>query len=187
MNKAGPLFVYREAISRHDQIVREQFAPLSEIQFNWKNNNSTWSIGQCIQHINMLGRHWVKQLDQLGKTGIIAGTDGFQPGKAGRYAMKPYRSEKFKWRVPGIRTRFMPHFNVYTVGCINEFIEIQGRLLSLSDSLSKLDLNKNGIRMQQFPFLKMKLGDALELVTMHAAYFINYAQRIRELKQFPIS
>ncbi len=186
MDEVQSLAAFRDAVTRQAQFVRDRVAGLSEIQFNWKAGGAVWSVGQCLQHVNMVGRHWVKAFDVVAAAGVAGdGAGPFRLGRAGRYAMKPYVRKPFRLRKPVVRTRFRPHFSVYSIGCLNEFFEIRDRLLTLGSALAAMDAGRNAVRMPRFPFLRIPLGDAYPLVAAHADYFLRYAAEVRNLAGFP--
>jgi hypothetical protein len=76
---------------------------------------------------------------------------------------------------------------VYTRGSLAEYFEMQNRFSALGKSLAGLDLNENVVPMHRFPFLSIRLGDALLLIGSQAAWFLRYAEEVRALPGFPRS
>lgn len=60
---------FKEDVEKNTHFVVEHFSNLNETQFNWRPGPDHWSIGQCLQHINMMSRHYLKQFDKVLKYG----------------------------------------------------------------------------------------------------------------------
>ena len=56
-------------------------APLSDEQFAWQSSPATWSIAQCIDHLNVTARLYLPQLDEGIANAIRQGLYGEGPFK----------------------------------------------------------------------------------------------------------
>lgn len=181
----------RELIDKLKQDVEENilfasknFSSLSEPQFNWKPAPYRWSIAQCIQHINMSGRHYFKKFELTLKKGVkSSGDNDFKPGFLSSYLVRLIQPKpSVKLRTPEI---FEPHFTVNGQAAMEEFFELQNHFSQLADRIRQYDLNKNKLKSRTTPLLKLKLGDAFTLVNNHTARHLNQAKIVKSNPKFP--
>ena len=57
-----------EAASEYESVkgqVLAEFASLSDAQLNWKPSQSSWSVGQCLDHLILSKRFFMPDLDRV--------------------------------------------------------------------------------------------------------------------------
>ncbi len=168
------------------EMVAGKLGGLSEVQFNWKPQNGYWSAGQCLQHVNMLGRYWVKHLEAVVQESGPKGND-YRPTRIGRRLIARMNTDRLLKRPPRTRSRFQPHFSVYSVGCLSEFRETQKRLETLAGLLQDKDPGRHAIGWYQLPMVRLPLGDTLHLAAAHTMAFTGCAEAVAGLPEFPAS
>lgn len=175
---------FREEVEKNTKFALDNFSHLSEPQFNWTPGTDTWSIGQCILHINMTSRHWLKQFEKILKHGVKSNNTGnYKPGVLGNYLVKiitPVATRKFK--TPEI---FQPHFLVNGKACMDEFMDFQKRFLELADKIKNYDLEKNKLNFPVTSLVHVRLGDAFTIYNQHARRHLNQAMKVMKQENFP--
>jgi len=175
---------FKEDVEKNTQFALDHFLKLSDAQFNWRAAPDKWSISQCIQHINMISRHWYKQFEKILKGGIKSENKGdYTPGFLGKYVLKvitPVATKKFK--TPGL---FQPHYLVNGKVAMDEFFDFQKRFTDMAEKLRKYDLEKNKLDSTIYPVIHLKLGDAFEINNRHTARHLNQALNVMNAKGFP--
>jgi uncharacterized damage-inducible protein DinB len=70
MQKLETAYQLQERIRTVLETVEREFRPLSNEQLNWKPDTKRWSITQCLQHLNLAERFYIrnlqKKVDDLG-------------------------------------------------------------------------------------------------------------------------
>jgi DinB family protein len=175
---------FKDDAEKNAQFALDHFSNLSDLQFNWRPSPDKWSIGQCIQHINMISRHWHKQFEKVLKSGIKSENAGeYTPGFLGKYVLKvitPEAVKKFKTPV-----LFQPHFEVNGKVAMDEFFDFQKRFTDLAEKLRNYDLEKNKLDSTIYQIVHLKLGDAFEINNRHTARHLNQALNVMKSTGFP--
>jgi hypothetical protein len=175
---------FKEEVEKNTQFALDHFSNLSDSQFNWRAAPDRWSIGQCIQHINMISRHWNKQFEKVLKNGIKSENKGkYVPGFLGKYLLKiitPVADRKIKTPV-----LFQPHFLVNGKAALDEFLDFQKRFKDMTDKLRHYDLEKNKLDSTNYSMIHLKLGDAFTINSQHTTRHLNQALNVKNAEGFP--
>jgi hypothetical protein len=175
---------FKDDVEKNTKFAIDHFLKLSDSQFNWHSQQEKWSIGQCIQHINMISRHWHKQFEKVLKGGIKSENNTeYNSGFLGKYILKvitPVATKKFK--TPNL---FQPHFLVNGKVAMDDFLDFQKRFVDLAEKLRNYDLEKNKLDSTIYPIIQIKLGDAFEINSRHTTRHLNQALNVMHEKNFP--
>jgi len=175
---------FKSDVEKNTDFAIDHFLNLSDAQFNWHAEPDKWSIGQCIQHINMISRHWHRQYEKVLKGGIKSENKStYASGFLGKYILKvisPVATKKFK--TPSL---FQPHFLVNGKVAMDEFLDFQKRFNDLAEKLKSYDLEKNKLDSTIYPIIQIKLGDAFEINNRHTTRHLNQALHVMQEKGFP--
>ncbi|MEO5570119.1 MAG: DinB family protein [Bacteroidia bacterium] len=175
---------FSEDVQKYTQFALEHFSNLSDAQFSWHPVPGKWSIAQCIQHINMLSRHWHKQFERVLKNGIKSENTGeYTPGFLGKYILRvitPFPARKIK--TPDM---FQPHFMVNGKVAMEEFFDFQKRFTAMAEKLRQYDLEKNKLDSTVYQMIHLKLGDAFIINNQHTGRHLNQALSVMNAEGFP--
>ncbi len=169
------------------QTVEREFSPLSDEQLRWKptaNRSSPgWSIVECLQHLNLAERYYIRNLqhkvDTLGllqtqPTDQVLESDWV--GKAMLYVVDP--QVKMKVPAPGIiRPRSAADLDPAVV--LAQFNELQTLLNTLLDKAVYLDWNQEKVASLFGQWLKIRLGDTFRMLVAHTERHLNQAIRAK--------
>ncbi len=162
--------------------VEREFSPLTDTQLAWKPAPDKWSIAECLQHLNLAERYYIRNIQhKIDQPGVIQPSSTDQilvsdwVGKLLRWAVDP--TVKLKLKAPSsIKPR--PGLNPRTV--LNQFVELQQLLVSMLDKTTYLDWNQDKLATLFGNWLKIRLGDALLMLVAHTERHINQAMRVKE-------
>ncbi len=169
--------------------VAEEFKPLSDAQLRWKSAPDKWSILECLQHLNLAERFYIRNIQhKVERLGLVQTNPMDQViesdwiGKAMLYIVDP--QVKIKVPAPGlIRPRRVDELNPAEV--INQFVELQSLLQDLLKKAVYLDWNQEKV-MTLFGngpglnWLKIRLGDAVRMLVAHSERHLNQAMRVKK-------
>ena len=169
------------------QTVEQEFTPLSNEQLRWKptaNRPSPgWSIVECLQHLNLAERYYIRNLQhKVATLGLIQTQPTDQVlesdwvGKAMLYVVDP--QVKMKFPAPGIiRPRSAADLDPEAV--LAQFNELQTLLHTLLDKAVYLDWNQEKVASLFGQWLKIRLGDTFRMLVAHTERHLNQALRAK--------
>ena len=185
MSAAGHL-----ALTQEIDALRRQFeqlsaegdalvAPLSDDQFHWRPDPASWSVGQCLEHLNIAARMYLPALDEGIADAIRRGLYGSGPfrylwtGRLLTWTLEPpprVRAKTRKEWEPAVRRprqEVMAAFRAYQVQFIDRLRQANG-----------LDLARSRVRSPINRWLWMSLGSGFAVVTAHERRHLWQAREI---------
>jgi DinB superfamily len=158
--------------------------PLSDEQFMWRPGVDSWSIAECLDHLNATARVYLPALDEGIADAIRRGVYGEGPFKYnwfGRLSVRfidaPLRLKAPEDVLPGTgRTRreILNAFRAYQVQYIDRLRQANG-----------VDLARARVRMPVSSWLRIPLGSGFELMIVHSRRHLAQARRVTDAENFP--
>jgi len=164
--------------------VESEFGHLSDEQLRWKPAPGSWSIIECLQHLNLAERYYIRNLqhkvDQLGlvqtmPTDQILASD--LVGRSLNWIVNP--ETKLKFPAPGI-IKPRSSVDLHPANVLAQFLEIQYLLRELLDKAVYLDWNADKLSTIFGNWLKIRVGDALQMLVSHSERHLNQAMRVKK-------
>ena len=161
-------------------------APLSEAQFNWQPVPGSWSVAECIEHLNVTARLYLPNLDEGIADAIRRGlyAEGpFPYNWIGRFiAASQEPPARFKFKAPKTfhpapnrsRHDIMAAFRAYQVQYIDRLRQANG-----------LDLARARVSSPAGKWLRMPLGSGFALMAAHERRHLWQARRVTSNPGFP--
>ena len=160
--------------------------PLNEEQFNWQPAPGSWSVAECIEHLNATARHYLTNLDEGIADAIRRGLYGEGPftynwiGRIVVATMEP--PAHFKIKAPRkfhplpkrSRHDIMAAFRAYQVQYIDRLRQANG-----------LDLARARVSSPAAKWLRMSLGSGFALMAAHERRHLWQARGVRSDPGFP--
>lgn len=189
MQKLTAALDLKNRLNRVLKTVEHEFAHLSDEQLRWKPAPDRWSIIECLQHLNLAERYYIRtiqhKVDALAHAPLPP-TD--QPlmsdwvGKAFRWAVDPTR--KTRLPAPGI-VRPLTATDLRPADVMSQFLDLQTTLLRLIEPATYLDWNREKIKTLFGNWLTIRVGDALLMVQAHTERHLQQAMRVKaEMNKF---
>jgi hypothetical protein len=172
------------------EVVREDakglVAGLSEAQFNWSPDAGQWSVGQCLEHLNLTARRSLPLFEQAVDKGLEQGIRSNGPYAYG------YLS-RFFLRVlePPVRMRvkapkgFQPVSALVPEKVMTEFDESHEFAQSLAKKANGLDLARIRVPSAFSKLVKYNLGMAFWILAAHDRRHIWQARQFMADDRFP--
>jgi hypothetical protein len=153
--------------------VENQLLPESEATLNWKANVDSWSVLECIEHLNRYNRYYNTAIEEALAKNTKAAV--FKSGWLGDFFVKSVDPTNVK----PMKTR--PHLNPggsqLDKGVLTEFLSHQKHLLQLLYQAEHKNLNPRAVKVEIFRLIRMKTGDALRFVVTHQQRHLGQAER----------
>ena len=165
-------------------------SPLTDAQFSWSPSPDVWSVGQCIEHLNVTARAYLPALDEGIASAIRAGVYGTGPftynilGRLMVRSMEP--PPLFRFKAPMIfappaapqtqrtRSEIMAGFRGYQVQYIDRLRQANG-----------VDLAKARVSSPANRLLHISLGAGFALQIAHERRHLWQAKQLLMRGDFP--
>jgi hypothetical protein len=165
---------------------RELVSPLPEAAFNWRRAPATWSIGECVDHLNVVGRKYLRAVDRAIETGRRDGITGQGPF---RYGLFEGLFARFMEPPPLLRmpapAAFAPSSEVRRDEALAAFLALQADLQERLVRAEGLDLRRLKTPSPVSRHLKLSLGKAFEIVAAHQRRHLWQARQVKADPGFP--
>jgi hypothetical protein len=146
-----------------------------------KPSESSWSVIECIEHLNMTGDLYLPQFyTAVRNPKNQSSSQSFRRGFIGRYSANSLRPDgkKIKNKVKTFK-RFTPANQTRdTPSLLNTFESQIDDLMKIIDLSQNIDIGKARITTAFGSILKFKMGDALDFVIAHIERHIVQAERV---------
>jgi hypothetical protein len=159
---------------------------LTHGQFNWRRSSSSWSVGQCLQHITLTLRLYPAKIEaMIGEAGQRA-SSGERPYREGAFSRWFVRSME---PPPTLRVRTArkvePGTDLQREVVVREFDAENVRLAELIAAADGVSLRHGRTRSPFMPLLRFTLGQVFAMNLAHARRHLWQARQVRQLPGFP--
>ncbi|MFC6996292.1 DinB family protein [Rufibacter roseus] len=186
MNTTSLLAQLQTQVQQLKASVTSEFLPLEIATLNFKPHATSWSILECLEHLNRYSRfylpHFAKALAAAPTLALPQPVRYSWLGKKSLDMVNPGNVKKHK-----TLKHMNPHNSQLTAAVLDEFLQHQDTLLKLLEKATKADVNKKTIPVEFFRLLKMRTLEAFEFLVMHQQRHVQQAQRVQAQSKQPIS
>jgi uncharacterized damage-inducible protein DinB len=168
----------RDTLSLSKSLVEEQLVYLTEDQINQKSSNGSWSVGHCIEHINLYNKYYLSAIENaimLANKNVPSTVVHTWLGKKSIQSVHPSNLKKQK-----TFKRMDPAFQHqrYTKLVFDYFFRTQEKLIQLINNAENCDFNKKLVPIEFLKILKLNIAESLAFVLAHQQRHINQAIKI---------
>lgn len=139
----------------------------------WKANQTSWSILECLEHLNLYGDFYLPQIKNQLKNSNTKADPVFKSGILGNYFAQSMLPKEKLNKMKTFKDK-NPLNAKLDKTVIDKFLNQQIQLLDLLNQSRNVSLNKVKIQTSISRLIKLKLGDTFQ-------FFIHH--NIRHLKQ----
>lgn len=173
----------QEQVQAQLSILNTDFEPLDIRALQFKPAPASWSILECLEHLNRYARYYLpalrKALAQEQPTANPEAQVGFS--WLGRKSYEAVRPENRK--LQKTLRHMNPAQSTLDRSVLPEFRQHQETLLRLLSRAAHTNLNRKAIPIEFFHLLKLRLGEAFLFVIAHQERHLQQAQRARQQYQ----
>ncbi len=150
---------------------------LSNEELNFRSDIKSWSILECLEHLNIYGNFYLPEIESTIRKATISPENEFRPGFLGDYFAK---SMQPKAKLNKMKTfkKTDPIGSKLDRNVIDNFILQQNKLLELLAASNKVNLNKLKTGISISKWIRIKLGDTFRFVIYHNQRHILQAERV---------
>jgi hypothetical protein len=158
--------------------VATELATLDLQDLNFKTSPDSWSILECLEHLNRYSRYYNPELAKAieGNPGH-AEVQGITYSWLGKKSLEMVRPQNMK------RHKTVKHMNPANSdlgrATVEEFLHHQAGLLHLLQRAGNANLHKKAVPVEFFKLMKLRIGEALEFVVLHEERHVQQAMRVK--------
>jgi hypothetical protein len=157
----------------------KQFKKLSSAQLNYKKSPESWSILECIEHLNLYGDFYLPEIQkQVLKAEKVPANSTVKSGLLGNYFANSMKIKNGKVNKMKTFKDKNPINSQLSVTTIDRFLKQQQLLASLLMQSKTIDLTKTKTAISISSLIKLRLGDTLRFLVYHIERHIQQAERV---------
>ncbi len=158
-----------DLIERTKNVMNEaqQFQDLSDAKLNWKANSESWSVLECMEHLNRYGDFYLPEIKQRMTKGKTVTPEAiFKSGLLGNYFATSLLP---KAQLNKMKTfsNMNPAGSQLTKAVLDKFIAQQKTMLELLKKARQINLTKTRTAISISKLIKLRLGDTFRVVIYH--------------------
>ena len=164
-------------------------APLDDEQFNWSPVPGSWSIAQCLDHLNRADAVYLSGIRQAIADARAAGHERRGPiaptwwGRRFIDSMGPGRTMRFP-----APAKIRPARRRLKAEVWPEFVRLHGQIRAIvAEQGPRVDFNRACFPNPFIRGIRMRTGTALRVITAHDRRHVLQAERLRQTPGFPRS
>lgn len=165
---------------------RELLAGVGDPAFHWRPGPGTWSMAECLDHLNVVGRKYLRAIDRSIEEGRHKGLTGPGPYRYGLLEGWFVRSldapPMFRMKAP---QAFTPVSDVRRDEALKAFLTLQDEVQQRLVQAHGLDFGRVKTRSPVSRHLKLSLGKAFAAIAAHQRRHLWQARQLRNNAAFP--
>jgi len=148
----------------------------------WRENDLSWNILECIEHINRYGDFYLPEIASKIETSNTKADVEFKSGWLGSYFAKSMAPKEKLNKMATFKDK-NPLYVELNASVIDTCIDQQEKLLVLLHQARKVSLNKVKINISISKFIKLKLGDTFQFFINHISRHLVQIENIKAKSQ----
>lgn len=172
----------QEQTERYLQKAVGEWQMLSPEHLSFRPAPDAWSAAQCLEHLNIYGRHYLPAIEKAIQQGKASGkkpAQRFHAGWLGAYftqLMQPRQGGVLKSKMKAPKNA-VPAAQPDPQRMLAEFIDQQEKMLELLRDAANVDLNALRVPISLSPWIRLILGDTFGFVIAHIERHVLQADR----------
>ena len=157
--------------------VAEKLSHYDLPQLNWRPSPNSWTILECLEHLNLYGEFYLPQIEQKINTSKTKSELHFKPGLLGNYFAQSILPKKNAKKIKTFKVNNPIHQKI-DKSTIEKFITQQNQLLTILQDSREVSLNKVKITTSISSLISLKLGDTFLFLTNHIERHLNQIDKL---------
>jgi DinB superfamily len=155
----------------------ELFKQQSDESLNWKQNPESWSVLECIEHLNLYGHFYLPEIEMRIKNTTSKPDELFKSGWLGNYFANTMLPKEKLNKMKTFKDKNPINSNLNRK-VLDAFVEQQRKMLELLSRASNVSLNKTKTAISITTWIQLKLGDTFRFVIYHNQRHIEQAKKV---------
>lgn len=175
-NSSDLLITLEAYVSSHIKFV-EELKELAESDLQRKQDKESWSVLECIEHLNLYAVFYNKEIKARMKASKHSNTDTFKSGFLGNKIASDLLPKEGMKTMKTFKSKNPIYTKLKKEEVLENFIENQTELLLLLNTAKEKNLTKIKTSLT-IPLLKFRLGDTFRFVIYHNERHMVQAKKI---------
>jgi uncharacterized membrane protein YecN with MAPEG domain len=161
-------------------VTQQHFRPLTDDQLNRRPSPDTWSVGQCLEHLNIIGGFYLPVITRKLKQAQERGSTPAEMVKHGYIGQKMTAALKVPPTDKPLKTpqQYAPSGSRLPRTVVEVFGRQLDDLLNLLEQARRVNANAVRIPNPIIPLLWPRLTDVLEMLVVHIRRHVAQAERV---------
>lgn len=155
----------------------ERFKQLPKKQLNYKPSPKSWSILECIEHLNLYGNFYIPEIDNRIKNAKHKAVANFKTGILGDYFAKSMLPKENLNTMNTFKNK-NPNGSKLDKTILDTFSNQQQETLRLLNAAKHVNLNKTKTSITLTRWITLKLGDTFRVIIYHNQRHIIQAEKV---------
>ncbi|MNV06997.1 DinB superfamily protein [compost metagenome] len=160
----------------------EAFKSLTEESLNFKQDELSWSVLECLEHLNLYGRFYLPEIAKSIKSADSKREELFKSGWLGNYFANSMLPKEKLNKMKTFKNMNPLNSRLNKEQVIQEFIQQQEEMLRLLNEARRIDLNKAKTNISISKWIKLKLGDTFRFVIFHIQRHLVQAEKVLRIQ-----
>ena len=175
------------AVQSARDVVAQRLRPLTEDQLNRRPSPGTWSVGQCLEHLNIVGGHHLPVITRKLKKAVEQGSRPADTVKSGFFGRRLTESMRTPVSEKKLKTpqRYAPSGSRLPRTVIEVFGRQLDELLHLLEQARTVNANRVRIANPLLPLLQLRLTDEFAFLIAHLERHMAQVERVLEATKRP--
>lgn len=144
----------------------EKFKTLTLKELNWRSASDSWSILECMEHLNLYGDFYLPEIAKRMSASNHGPAQLFKSSVIGNYFAEGMLPKEKLNKMKTFKDK-NPLGSKLDITTLDRFIEQQKKMLELLDKARHKDLTKIKTAISITKLLKLRLGDTFRVVIYH--------------------
>ncbi|MEZ4969481.1 MAG: DinB family protein [Flavobacteriaceae bacterium] len=158
----------------------ERFKTLPLDTLNWKYAPNSWSILECLEHLNRYGDYYIPEIEKRITSSQHRPTPIFKSGWLGNYFARTMLPRE-KLNKMKTFTAMDPIGSKLDMDTVKKFIDQQQAIANLLNKSKEVDLIKTKTGISISKWIKLRLGDTFRVVIYHNQRHMAQAQKVLKM------
>jgi hypothetical protein len=174
------------ALDDNDRQAEAVARGLDDERFNWRPDGRSWSVAQCLDHLNVANRAYLgpmrAALERARQKGAMR-RGAIQPGFVGRWFVATLEPPP-KRRLPAPK-KIVPAARKGRDEVMEEWRRVQSEAKELLREAAGQDLNGTRFVNPFFSLIRFSVGTGFQVIAAHERRHLWQAERVRQNPRFP--
>lgn len=169
------------------EVVAQRLRHLSEDQLNQRPSPDTWSVGQCLEHLTIVGGHHLPIVVRKIKAASERGSQPADTAKSGFIGGRLVQSMRTPVSQKALKTpqRYAPSGSRLPRTVVEVFGRQLDEMLHLMNQARTVNANRMRIPNPLIPLLRLRLTDEFAFLVAHIERHMAQVERVLEATKRP--
>ncbi len=175
----------KELLQELLEVTRENLNTIEHLKnnsletLNWKQKPDSWSILECIEHLNRYGDFYIPEIAHQVKNSNHKNSDVFKSNWLGKYFSKLVSYKEKINKMKSFKS-MNPINSKLGIETLEKFIHQQHQIIQLLHISQNVNLDKTKTAISISKLIKLRLGDTFRVLIYHNQRHVKQAEKVMQ-------